>query len=590
MLSLANAFSPDDLNNWYGRVKNLAGREVNGFVLEPKLDGLAVSILYENGQLKVGATRGDGLRGEDITQNVRTIRSVPLTLSKDAPPLIEVRGEVFLSRKAFERINEERADQGHPLFANPRNAAAGSLRQLDSRITARRPLDFIAYAVGLFEGADQPRYHWELLQLLASLGLKINPRNSQADTIEDVATRALAWEHQRESLEYDIDGVVVKVNDRALHDELGWVGREPRWAIAYKFPPTQATTKLRDIGINVGRTGSLNPFAILEPVPIAGVIVKLASLHNEEDIARKDIRVGDIVIVQRAGEVIPQVIGPVVSRRTGEEREFHMPEKCPVCDSPVIKPEGEAMARCTGGPAICPAQRFELIRHFASRGAMDIEGVGEKLVGALLQAGLISDPADLYTLTKEQLAAMERFADKSAENVIGSIAASKRRPLTRVLNGLGIRYVGERTAEILSDRFGSMDALLAATEEELVDTEGIGPKIGRSVYEHLQSDRLREIIQKLRDAGVNMVQENGRIEGLALSGSNWVFTGRLDRWTRLAAEDRVKSLGGAIADSVTKKTTHVVVGEDPGSKIKRAEQLGIPILSEAEFEELVGPR
>jgi DNA ligase (NAD+) len=405
-----------------------------------------------------------------------------------------------------------------------------------------------------------------------------------------VATRALAWEHQRESLEYDIDGVVVKVNDRALHDELGWVGREPRWAIAYKFPPTQATTKLRDIGINVGRTGSLNPFAILEPVPIAGVIVKLASLHNEEDIARKDIRVGDIVIVQRAGEVIPQVIGPVVSRRTGEEREFHMPEKCPVCDSPVIKPEGEAMARCTGGPAICPAQRFELIRHFASRGAMDIEGVGEKLVGALLQAGLISDPADLYTLTKEQLAAMERFADKSAENVIGSIAASKRRPLTRVLNGLGIRYVGERTAEILSDRFGSMDALLAATEEELVDTEGIGPKIGRSVYEHLQSDRLREIIQKLRDAGVNMVQENGRIEGLALSGTNWVFTGRLDRWTRLAAEDRVKSLGGAIADSVTKKTTHVVVGEDPGSKIKRAEQLGIPILSEAEFEELVGPR
>ncbi len=589
MLSLANAFTPEDLRNWHNRASNLAGRPIEGYVLEPKLDGLAVSIMYDNRQLKVGATRGDGVRGEDISSNVRTIRSVPLTLSKDAPLRVEVRGEVFLSRAAFQRINDERADEGQPLFANPRNAAAGSLRQLDSRVTARRPLDFIAYSVGDVDGAGLPRTHWELLEQLASWGFKVNPRNSRAQTIDDVATAALGWEHQRESLDYEIDGVVVKVNDRALHDELGSVGREPRWAIAYKFPPTQATTKLLNIGINVGRTGSLNPFAILEPVPIAGVVVKLASLHNEEDITRKDIRVGDVVIVQRAGEVIPQVIGPVVSRRTGEERPFVIPDACPVCGAPVIKPEGEAMARCTGG-ASCPAQRYELIRHFASRAAMDIEGVGEKLVAALIEAGLVSDAADLYSLRKEQLVELERLGEKSAENILAAIEGSKQQPLSRVLHGLGIRYVGERTAEILAEHFGSMDRLLAATEEELIETEGIGPKIGRSVYEHLASERLRAIIEKLRAAGVNMEQRSEQATDLPLSGTTWVFTGRLERWTRLTAEERVKSLGGSIGDSVTKKTTHVVVGEEPGSKVKRAQQLGVPILSEEEFEDVVGAR
>jgi DNA ligase (NAD+) len=590
MLSLANAFSPEDLKAWYDRACNLAGREVTGFVLEPKLDGLAVSILYEHGQLKVGATRGNGMQGEDITQNVRTIKSVPLTLPAEAPPRLEVRGEVFLSRAAFERINDEQAREHQKIFANPRNAAAGSLRQKDARITARRPLDFIAYAVGEFDGKELPRSHWDLIATLSRLGFKVNSRNSRATTIEEVTAAALAWEHQRETLDYDVDGVVVKIDERSLHDELGFVGREPRWAIAYKFPPTQATTKLLDIGINVGRTGSLNPFAILEPVPIAGVIVKLATLHNEEDITRKDIRIGDTVIVQRAGEVIPQVIGPVDSKRTGEEREFHMPERCPVCGSPVERPNGEAMARCTGGPAVCPAQRFELIRHFASRPAMDIQGVGEKLVAALLDAGLVADPADLYALKKDQLVAMERFADKSAENVLASIEASKRQPLSRVLHGLGIRYVGERTAELLAERFGTMDGLLKATEEELIDTEGIGPKIGQSVFEHLRSDRVRAIIEKLRAAGVNMSQGDGVATELPLSGTVWVFTGRLDRWTRLNAEECVKKLGGAIADNVTKKTTHVVVGEDPGSKIRRAEQLGVPILNEDEFEAMVEPR
>lgn len=589
MLSLGNAFSPEQLTAWYGRARNLLGRGVDRFVLEPKLDGLAVSIFYENGRLKVGATRGDGERGEDITANVRTIRTVPLTLAQAAPGALEVRGEVYLSRAAFARINDERMREGQALFANPRNAAAGSVRQLNPRVTARRPLDFVAYAVGYAEGGELPRSHWGLLEQLAAWGFKVNPRNSCCVGVEEVVRRCLAWEHERESLDYEVDGVVVKIDDRAIHEELGAVGREPRWAIAYKFPPTQATTRLLDIGINVGRTGSLNPFAVLEPVKVGGVTVKLASLHNEEDIARKDIRIGDTVLVQRAGEVIPQVIGPVVSRRTGSERPFRMPSACPVCNAPVVKSEDEAMARCTGGVA-CAAQRYELIRHFASRPAMDIQGVGEKLVAALIEQGLVSDPADLYSLRKEQLVELERLADKSAENVLAAIEGSKAHPLSRLLHALGIRYVGERTAEILAGRFGSMERLLEATEEELVDAEGIGPKIGRSVYEHLRSEGARRVIDKLRAAGVNMAQRASEAAGLPLSGTLWVFTGRLEGWTRLAAEERVKGLGGAIGDAVTRKTTHVVVGEEPGSKLRRAQQLAVPILDEATFEAMVGPR
>jgi DNA ligase (NAD+) len=510
-------------------------------------------------------------------------------LATGAPPLLEVRGEVYLSRGAFQRINDDRIRAGQPLFANPRNAAAGSLRQLDPRITARRPLDFIAYAIGHTDGVDLPRTHWSLLEQLGAWGFKVNPRNSRSGTIDEVAERCMAWEHEREALDYEIDGVMVKIDDRALHDELGSVGREPRWAVAYKFPPTQATTRLLDIGINVGRTGSLNPFAILEPVRIGGVTVKLASLHNEEDIARKDIRIGDAVIVQRAGEVIPQVIGPVVSRRTGQERPFLMPSQCPVCGAPVIKGEDEAMARCTGG-ATCPAQRYELIRHFASRPAMDIQGVGEKLVGALIDQGLVSDPADLYSLRKEQLVEMERLADKSAENVLASIQESKARPLSRLIHALGVRYVGERTAEILAERFGSMDRMLEATQDDLIDTEGIGPKIGASLYEELRSERLRAVLDRLRAAGVNMVQRTAGGENLPLSGTLWVFTGRLERWTRLAGEERVKARGGAVGDSVTRKTTHVVVGEEPGSKLRRAQQLNIPILDEAAFESIIGEK
>lgn len=588
MLSLGNAFNPDQLRAWAQRARNLLAREVEGFVLEPKLDGLAVSLLYENGRLTVGATRGDGTIGEDITPNVRTIRTIPLALSGEAPPpVLEVRGEVYLSLKAFNRMNDEQFARGDRMFLNPRNAAAGALRQKDSRITARRQLDFIAYAVGETQGAELPRGHWELLQQLGGYGFKVNPRNSRARTLDDVIDRVAAWDHERETLDYEIDGVVIKIDDRAVHDELGYVGREPRWAIAYKFPPTQATTTLKDIGINVGRTGSLNPFAILEPVKVGGVIVKLASLHNEEDIARKDIRVGDTVLVQRAGEVIPQVIGPVLSKRTGNERPFKMPDRCPVCGAEVIKPEGEAMRRCTGA-ATCPAQRYERIRHFVSRPAMDIDGMGERLVAALIEAGLVNDPADIYALKKEQLVTLERLADKSADNVLASIEASKGRPLSRVLHALGIRYVGDRTAEILAEQFGTMDALLAASSEQLVETEGIGPKIGESIYEFLHAERELQVIEKLKAAGVNMSQGSTTVEEGPLTATTWVLTGTLAQWSRSAAEARIKSLGGRIADSVTKKTTHVVVGEAPGSKLARAQQLGVPILDEAQFEAEVG--
>jgi DNA ligase (NAD+) len=588
MLSLSNAFNAEQLRAWYGRVVRLLGREVEDFSLEPKIDGLAVSLIYEDRRLTVGATRGDGIRGEDITPNIRTIRSIPLTLPEGAPRLLEVRGEVFLTRAAFERINDERAAAGEPLFANPRNSAAGSLRQLDPRITARRPLDFIGYAVGQYEDGGIPRTQSELLDRLRSWTLKVNPRNSKAQGIEDVISQCLAWEAHREALGYEIDGVVVKIDDRAVQDELGAVGREPRWAIAFKFPPTQATTILEAIGINVGRTGSLNPFAVLTPVQVAGVTVKLATLHNEDDITRKDIRVGDTVIIQRAGEVIPQVIGPVLSKRTGNEQPFRMPERCLVCGSPVVKPEGEAMSRCTGGIEICSAQRFQLLVHFVSRPAMDIDGIGEKLVAALIQARLLEDPADFYALTKEQLLELERFADKSAENVLASIESSKSRPLSRLLHALGIRYVGERTAEILADRFGTMDRLLAAPEAELLETEGIGPKLASSVADSLASPTMRRVIEELRAVGVNMMQREGSTAGLPLADTMWVFTGRLDRWTRFLAEERVKALGGSVADAVTKRTTHVVVGDEPGSKVRRAQQLGTAILDEAAFEALVG--
>src|SRR5579864_593071 len=569
MLSLANAFTADALRAWYDRISRLLGREVRDFTIEPKIDGLAIMLRFDHGHFSIGATRGDGSQGEDITPNLRTVRTVPLTLQSDFPPYVEVRGEVYLSRAAFDRINDERATAGLPLFANPRNCAAGSVRQLDSRITARRPLDVFIYALGEAEGW-QPRTQWEMLECFARWGFRINPNNSRAESIDDVVKACAEWEHRRESLNYEIDGVVVKVNDLDLQSELGSVGREPRWAIAFKCPPVQATTVLRAIEVNVGRTGSLNPFAVLEPVQVGGVTISQATLHNEEDIRRKDIRVGDTVLVHRAGEVIPQVIGPILSKRPPNAMPYELPKECPICHSPVIRPEGEAMARCTGGFSKCVAQRFELLKHFVSRGAMDIESVGEKLAWTLvIETGLVYDPSDLYRLTKEQLLGLERMGDKSAQNVLDNIEASKQRPLTRVLFALGIRYVGYQTAELLARAFGTMDRLRNASLEDIVAVEGIGPKIAESVYAWFHEPENLRMLDKLIGSGVNMTEDTATISG-PLAGLTIVVTGRLERHSRTQIEQRIKELGGAVGDSVSKKTSYLLSGEEAGSKLDKA--------------------
>jgi DNA ligase (NAD+) len=499
-----------------------------------------------------------------------------------------VRGEVYLSRAAFQKINDERAAAGQPLFANPRNCAAGSVRQLDSRITAKRPLDVFIYALGEAEGW-RPHSQWEMLEAFLGWGFKTNPNNARFESIDEVIEACEKWEHRRESLAYEIDGVVVKVDDLHLQGELGAVGREPRWAIAFKFPPMQATTVLKDIGINVGRTGSLNPFAILEPVQVSGVTVKQASLHNEDDIRRKDIRIGDTVLVQRAGEVIPQVISPILSKRPADAKPYELPTHCPVCGSQVIRPEGEAMSRCTGGFEKCVAQRFELLAHFVGRGSMDIETVGAKLAWTLIQSGLVYDPGDLYSLTKEQLIALERMGDKSAQNVLDNIDRSKQRSLTSVLFALGIRYVGYQNAELLAHAFGSMDSLRQATLDDVLAVEGIGPKIAESVYAWLQDEANLKLIDKLVAAGVNMIEASAAATG-PLAGLTLVVTGRLEHHTRGQIEQRIKDLGGTLGDAVTKKTSYLVAGDEAGSKLAKAQKLGTPILNEDDFEALIRER
>jgi DNA ligase (NAD+) len=588
MLSLANAFTADTLRAWHERITRLLGRDVRDFVIEPKIDGLAIMLRYERGRFSVGATRGDGFQGEDITANLKTVRTVPLALNDSPPPYVEVRGEVYLSRAAFQKINDERAAAGQPLFANPRNCAAGSIRQLDSRITAQRPLDVFIYALGEAQGW-RPRSQWEMLETFLRWGFKTNPNNRRVETIEDVVAACAEWEHRRESLDYEIDGLVVKVNDLDVQTELGAVGREPRWAIAFKFPPVQATTVLKSIAVNVGRTGSLNPFAVLEPVQVGGVTIAQATLHNEDDIRRKDIRVGDTVLVHRAGDVIPQVIGPILSKRPPDARPYELPKECPVCHSPVVRTEGEAMARCTGGFARCVAQRFELLKHFVGRGAMDIETVGEKLAWSLIQNQLVYDPSDLYPLTKDQLTALERMGDKSAQNVLDNIEASKDRTLTRVLYALGIRYVGYQTAELLARAFGTMDRVRAASLDEILAAEGIGPKIAESVYAWFhEPDNLR-LVDKLAAAGVNMSEDAATLAG-PLAGLTIVVTGRLEHHSRNQIEQRIKDLGGAVGDSVSKKTSYLVAGDDAGSKLAKAHKLGTPILDEAGFEALIAEK
>jgi DNA ligase (NAD+) len=595
MLSLANAFNADDLRAWHKRASNIVERTDFMMVCEPKIDGLACALVYEDGALQTAATRGDGTRGENITQNVRTIRSIPQRVStasgkKDgataggAPPQrFEVRGEIFMTKSGFEKLNFERAEQGLALFASPRNSAAGSVRQLDPKITSSRPLDAFWYQLGWQDGGAEPRTHWDALQWMASLKFKVNPNIKRCDSLDEVIAFCESWVERRDSLDYEIDGIVIKVDDLGLQRQMGAVGREPRWAIAYKFPPTQATTKLLKIDVNVGRTGTLNPFAMLDPVRIAGVTVKLATLHNEDDILRKDIRPGDFVIVQRAGDVIPQVVGPVLSKRPRGLRKFHMPAKCPACGTPTVRNPGEAATYCPNRD--CPAQRFRLLEHFVSRGAMDIDGVGEQKAFVLMEKGFVRDGADLYRLheRRDDLLQVERFGEKTVDYMLQSIEASKSRPLARVLVALGIRHIGGEVATTLAQHFGSIDAIMDATPDDITAIPGVGRVIADSVVEFFSLDENRAIVEKLRAAGVNLREEKGAAREGPLSGMSFVVTGRLERFSRDHAESLIKANGGAVSSSVSKKTSYLVVGAEPGSKLAKASSLGTNLLDEDAF-------
>ncbi len=588
MLSLANAFSEEEVAEFDERLKRLLGIQAEiDFVAEPKIDGVAINLIYEKGLFTIGSTRGDGFTGEDVTLNLRTIRTLPLKVkSRDRerlPERIEIRGEVYLEKESFRRLNERRGEQGESAFANPRNAAAGSLRQLDPRVTARRPLNLFCYGVGNVEGLSFAT-HWDVLKHLREWGFPTNPHIRLARGVQDCIGY---WHHIdsiRETLPYEIDGIVLKVNSLDLQDRLGMVSRSPRWAVAVKFAPTQATTVVQDILVSVGRTGVLTPVAVMQPVQVGGVTVSRATLHNEDEIAKKDVRVGDTVIVQRAGDVIPEVVKVIESKRTGREKPFRMPDKCPVCGSKVVRLEGESALRCID--LACPAQIRETIKHFVSRGGMDIEGLGDRIVTQLLDAGLIRDPADLYAITKEQLLELERFADKSADNLVSAIARSKHPPLERFLFALGIRHVGEFVAKVLTKRLGSIRGIEAASQEELTAIDGVGPIIAESIYTFFHEPHNLKVLEKLEKAGVRPVVEK-QATSTALEGKTFVFTGGLKGFSREKAKEMVEALGGTASSSVSKKTSYVVAGADPGSKYDKAKSLGVAILDEEEFLKLI---
>ena len=590
MMSLANVYSVEEIRAFDARVRRALDGEPVEYVAELKIDGLAVSLVYEDGRFVRGATRGDGTTGEDVTHNLKTIRSIPMRLRLDKPVSMDVRGEVYMVRREFQKLNEERRAAGEPLFANPRNAAAGSLRQLDPKVTAERPLDIFVYGIGYVIGAEDaaPDTHFEALSFLKKAGFRTNPNTRLCRTVDEVLDYCAHWGEMRASLDYEIDGVVVKVNSLAQQERLGATARSPRWAVAYKFPARQATTVVRDIIVQVGRTGTLTPVAVLEPVELAGSTVSRATLHNEDMIRAKDIRIGDTVVVEKGGDVIPEVVKAVADRRTGAEREFRMPEKCPECGADVVRLEGESAYRCVGGMA-CPAQVRESILHFASRDAMDIEGMGPSLVAQLIDAGLVKTVADIYDLKLEDVAALERMGKKSAENLLSAIEKSKSYPLHRLVFALGIRHVGERSARDLAEHFGTMDRLASATFSELTDVRDVGPKVAESVLAFFREPRNREILRRLADAGVNMKEaEKGVSAGKSpLAGKTVVLTGALERFTRKEAEEAVLARGGRVSGSVSRKTDYVVVGRDPGSKYEKARELGVTVLDEREFERLL---
>jgi DNA ligase (NAD+) len=593
MLSLGNARSEEELRAWVQRMRSHLAREgiedpQFEFVCEPKIDGLAISLTYRDGALEHGATRGNGEVGEDVTHNLRTIRAIPLHID-DAPPLIEVRGEVFMALEDFAALNERRAEAGLSTFMNPRNSAAGTIRQLDPKLSADRPLSTLSYGIGATEGiafASQ----WEALTWLREHRFPVNDEIRLLSDEDEVVAQCKAWEERRSGLSFEIDGVVIKVNDVELQRRLGTVGREPRWAIAWKFPPTTKTTLLRDIEWNVGKFGDLHPFAVLEPVVVGGVTVKLATLHNEEDIARKDIRPGDEVIVLRAGDVIPQVLSPAphAVEREGRAPVPRPPERCPSCDTPTVKPEGAVFTKCPNRSG-CPGQQFQLLKHFASRGAMDIEGLGEERVSQLLQAGLIHQAGDLYRLTAEQLMALEGFGEISAHRLIDAIAASKERPFGIVLFAIGLEEVGYVTGRNLAQHFRSVDALMAATPDQIAEVPGVGPKMAESIHAQLADEQMQALIADLRSLGLHFEQEGAPPGEGPLAGKTFVLTGTLPTLTREHATERILAAGGRVTSSVSKKTDYLVAGDSPGSKLEKAERLEVAVLDEPALVELLSP-
>lgn len=578
MLSLDNAFSIEEVEEFVRRCERVVG-QIQGFVCELKIDGLAVSLTYRDGVYVCGATRGDGIEGEDVTPQLRTIRSLPLRLRPvplALPDEIEVRGEAYMAKSTFARLNAELEEEGKPPYANPRNAAAGSVRQLDPRITARRHLGLFAYAL---DPPGPARTQTEILQLLRDLGFPVNPHFQRVSTVEEIRAYLEEWQEKRHELDYETDGVVIKVDSLDQQAELGFVARSPRWAIAYKFPPEEAETVVEDILVQVGRTGVVTPVAVLRPVIVGGVTVRRATLHNEDEVARKDVRIGDTVIVHRAGDVIPEIVRVVLEKRPPDAQPWRMPDRCPACGGPLEREPGEVARRCLN--ALCPAQLRERLRHFASRSAMDIEGLGDAVIEQLVDKGYVRSPADLYRLTKDQLLTLEGFADKSAENLLAAIAARRVVPLHRFINALGIRHVGEHTAHVLAQHFGTLERLAQATEEELLQVEGIGPVVAHHVAQWFASEQGRTLLRQLAEVGVRaepVITSQG-----PWAGQTWVLTGTLASMTRAEAEERIRALGGTPSSSVSRKTHTVVAGPGAGSKLDKARRLGVRIIDEATF-------
>lgn len=589
MLSLDNANSRKEMEEFHERVQRfLNSTDPIEYVVEPKIDGVAVELVYDRGRLTVGSTRGDGVNGEDITENLKTIRAVPLTLRRsgvDVPRYLEVRGEVFLPTEAFRKLNRQREEEGGATFANPRNATAGSLKQLDPRITARRALDIFCHGMGQVQGSTFST-HLAFLETLKKLGLKPVPLIRTYRSLRQIFDYQEEMEQKRDQLSYEIDGLVVKVNSLELQQRLGQVSRSPRWAIAYKFKPRQASTRIIDIHAQVGRTGTLTPVASLEPVKLAGVTVKSASLHNMDEVERKDIRVGDQVMIERAGDVIPYVVRVLTEKRTGKERKFEMPEQCPVCGADVFREEGEAAYRCLG--LACPAKLKESLKFFGSRGALDIEGLGDKLIQQMVDQGRVRDAADLYSLEVKELSRLERMGEKSARNLVEALERSKNTTLTRFLTALGIRHVGEATAKALTQHFGTLQAVMNATEAELTKVRDIGPEVAKSIGRFFAQEENRAVINKFLAAGMRLEAEK-KSSG-ALAGLTFVLTGTLSSMSRTEAQKSIESRGGKVSSSVSRNTNYVVVGSDPGSKLDKARELGLEVLDEESFAKLMGDR